>query len=167
MIVNHDLRPRTLSSNGRDPYCKFITEKRICQMKIIFKKKNGDIAIMTVVEGADRKEAIQKFLDAHPKEYVDYYDYKGELPEDREFRDAWMLKDNKIIVAHNKAKQIHLERIRQARNAELERLDKEQLRYMLDESMLKDIEEQKKELRELPSKVNSLDWPDGLSKLWR
>lgn len=133
--------------------------------KIIFKGQDNSIAIMSLAPGAEQEDAIKKFQDSHPKGFYDeYYKIDLELPLDREFRDAWTLKDNKIVVDNKKAMSIHLERIRAARNAALENLDKEQLRWMHAEDMQKLINDRKQELRDLPAKIKSLDWPEGLSK---
>lgn len=138
-------------------------------MKILIKGKNGSVAVMYPVEGTDIEEAVQKFHDSHPDEYLDgYVEYDGELPN-RLFRDAWVLSGKKIVVDSNKAKQIHMERIRTVRNRELERLDKEQLRYLADPWKPKELDAQKQILRDLPANIDLSNfdvdnpfWPDEL-----
>lgn len=132
-------------------------------MKIILKSKEGNIAIMTLVGDSDKEEAIKKFKESHPDLYTDYYEYDGELPTNRDFRDAWTFKNNKVVVDDKKALQIHMDRIRQSRDSKLEELDKEQLRYFSDSNKIKEIESKKQILRDLPNKWNSLEWPQELS----
>ena len=130
--------------------------------KVILKNKEGQIAIMSVVEG-DVEEAVKNFQESHP-EYVDYYvQDEIELPESRQFRDAWTLKNNKIVVDNDKAMEIHKGRIRIERNKKLEELDKEQLINYNDPDKLKIIADKKQVLRDLPATINNLDWPTELT----
>lgn len=134
-------------------------------MQILIKGKDGSVAIMSLVEGADKDEAVKKFKDSHPEgNYGDYFEFEGKLPLNREFRDAWTLNGSKIVIDEVKAKDIHLGRVRHVRNLELDKLDKEQLRHISDATKLKEIEVRKQELRELPSKIKNLEWPDILER---
>lgn len=134
-------------------------------MNILLKGKDGSIAVMTLAEGADKEDAVEKFKDSHPKGfYVDYFEFEGEIPLNREFRDAWTHSGNNIVVDTSKAKNIHLTRIRKSRNKELEKLDKEQLKCMLDSAKLKEMEDKKQLLRDLPANIKNLDWPELLER---
>ncbi len=134
-------------------------------MNIILKGKDGSVAIMSLVDGADVEETVQKFKDSHPEGfYVDYFEYDGYFPLSREFRDAWTIKGTKVEIDNTKAMKIHLGRVRVARNRELEKLDKEQLRYLSDPWKPKEIEEKKQILRDLPATVVDLNWPDNLTR---
>ena len=134
-------------------------------MKIVLKAKDGSVAIMTLVEGADKDEAIRKFKESHPDEnYGQEFEFEGKLPLDREFRDAWVVSGNKITVDKMKATNIHLGRVRHVRNQELDKLDKEQLRHLSDAIKLKEIEDKKQVLRDLPKNVKGLEWPDLLER---
>ncbi len=131
---------------------------------IVFKGKDGTVAFMILAPGADKAEAVRKFEEAHPEgQYIENFEFNGKLPASREFRDAWTLKGNAIVVDDVKAAAIHLERVRQARNIELERLDKEQLRYLSDKWKTQEIDEKKQALRDLPVNIHGLDWPELLS----
>lgn len=116
---------------------------------------------MNVVDGADKTDAITKFMEQHP-EFIDYYEGDYILPADRKFRDAWELKDNKVVVNDNKAMNIHMERVREARNKKLADLDMEQLKHLTDNWKIQEIEQKKQLLRDLPASITTLDWPDGL-----
>ena len=130
---------------------------------ILLRSNKGEIAIMNVVEGADKDDAILKFMEQHP-EFIDYYEGNFELPADRKFRDAWELRNNKVIVNDNKAKQIHLSHIREARNQKLIELDMEQLKHLTDNWKIQEIEQKKQILRDLTAtiKVDINEWPSEL-----
>ncbi len=132
-------------------------------LRIILKCKEGSVAIMTLAEGADVDETVRKFKESHPDTYGDWMEFKGKLPSSREFRDAWTHNGKGIVVDAAKASAIHLGRIRHARNAALEKLDKEHLRHLGNPDKVKEIEERKQSLRDLPSKVKDLEWPEGLN----
>ncbi len=133
-------------------------------MNIILKGRDGSVSIMTLVEGADKEEAIRKFKEAHAEGmYTDAFEMEEiEMPPSREFRDAWTLQGGKIVIDNTKAKSIHLGRIRHARNLALEALDKEQLKCMSNNVKLKEIDEKKQILRDLPKNVKNLEWPEIL-----
>jgi len=118
---------------------------------------------MTLTEGADKEFAIKNFKDSHPDMYIDHFEFDGQLPH-REFRDAWTHSGNSIKVDPVKAQAIHLGRIRSKRDAALQQLDIEQLRYMSDSAKLKELEDKKHMLRELPDHITTLEWPEILEK---
>ena len=129
---------------------------------IILKREDGTVAIMTLAPGADKEEAVRKFKESHPDEFIDHFEYTGKLPT-RDFRDAWSFKNNKVVIDSAKASSIHIERVRHARNKLLDGLDKEQLRHLSNPAKMQEIEERKQLLRDLPSKIKNLDWPEILA----
>jgi hypothetical protein len=139
---------------------------------IIHKANDGSIAITMFVEGISdeqKVEAIARFKEMHPGKYNESYEGEYQLPESGIFRDAWTLNNNKIVIDDNKAKEIHLTRIRRVRNIELEKLDKEQLRHLTTPGMVVEIEAKKQILRDLPQNhvwekgnISSPAWPDEL-----
>lgn len=127
-------------------------------MKIILKNETDNgIAIMTLTEGADKNEAIKKFLAACPG-YVEVGDVEDtyDFPN-RQFRDAWKLQNNKIVVDKAAAKEIHLNRLRIVRNEKLEELDKEAIRKITDPEALADINRRKQILRDIPQNYTAFD----------
>ena len=135
-------------------------------MNIVLKGVDGSIAIMTLAPGADKEEAMRKFHESHPNEYLkEHVEYEGKFPSDREFRDAWTIASNRIVVDKDKAQDIHLGRIRHARNKALDKLDREQLRYLGDAAKVLEVEARKQLLRDLPANVKGLDWPDDLERI--
>ncbi len=134
-------------------------------MSILFKGMDGSVAIMTLAPGADKSEAVRKFKEAHPDTYIDHFEFNGKLPS-REFRDAWSVDTKqKIVIDKVKAKDIHLARIRHIRNLELDKLDKELIRYISSPDKLIEIEERKQLLRDIPQHVKGLEWPNQLEKI--
>ncbi len=134
-------------------------------MNIVLKGVDGSVAIMYLTPGADKEETVKKFKDSHDKGfYVDYFEFDGKLPLSREFRSAWALSGNKIVVDKAKASTIHMERIRHVRDEELIKLDGEQLRYLTDVAKVKELEEKKQVLRNLPVNVKGLEWPELLGE---
>lgn len=133
-------------------------------MRILLKGKDGSVAIMTLVDGADKEDAIKKFKDSHPEGfYIDHFEFEGELPS-REFRDAWVHNGKEIIINPAKAATVHLQRVRNARNIKLEELDKEQLRHIASPDKLRELEDKKQGLRDLPAKIKTLEWPEELER---
>jgi hypothetical protein len=66
-------------------------------VNIIFNRIEGSgIAIMSVVEGADKDDAIRKFRECHPGEYLEEYFENLEIPLDRSNRDNWKLIEGEI-----------------------------------------------------------------------
>ena len=126
--------------------------------KIILKRKDGGVAIMHTLPLANLEETIKKFQDSHP-EYIEHFEGEFDLPDSRLFRDAWTIKNNQIVVNEKKAAEIHLTRIRRVRDLELEKLDKEQLKYLSVPGMALEIDNKKQVLRDLPAKINDLNWP--------
>ena len=76
------------------------------------------------------------------------------IPEDRTFRDAWADTTPELVIDIDmvKARDIHLERIRVKRNAELSKLDVQATKAqdIGDAETLAQIRARKQELRDLP-----------------
>lgn len=137
-------------------------------MYIIYEGKDGSVAISVLAEHVkmeDIEEIVEKFREVHPEGMYPRYSVVDKInaPQDRQFRDAWVKRGNKIVVDEHKALKIHLERVREARNKKLEELDKEQLQYLSDTWKIQEIETKKQALRDLPVSINTLDWPEALS----
>lgn len=121
-------------------------------MKIILKGNDNSVAIMELAPGADKEKAIKQFKECHPGMYGDYFE-DIEIPTDRTFRDAWTLSQGKIVIDQKKAREIHLNRIRAERDIKLKELDVETMRHLSNPEKLKEIEEQKQKLRDLPQEI--------------
>src|SRR3546814_18096248 len=102
---------------------------------IIYTQPNGVAAICrpapkflaqfgTEEEGLAAVIAKSVPADATDAEIVD----AGEVPQDRAFRNSWAKNGRAIVYDMEKARTIHMARIRAAREKELTRLDIEQLK---------------------------------------
>ena len=140
---------------------------------IIFEHKSGSIAITTLVHAdVDINDVVQKFRSAYDEGEYPKFMVHAELPSlpaNRQFRDAWEKHNGKIVINKEKAKSIHMERIREARDKQLGELDKQQLRHLSDINKLNEIEKQKQELRDIPQNYTEFDvenpsWPAILTK---
>ena len=124
-------------------------------MKTIIKTTDG-IAIMNLVEGADFDGALLKWKLVNPGKYISHRDMQDEvIPTDRDFRNAWTDTTPELTIDIDmvKARDIHLSRIREQRNAELAKLDVEAIKAqdMGNAETLAQIRARKQELRDLPA----------------
>lgn len=141
-------------------------------MKVIFAGENGVASILTPVipEGCDDKEAeLTRTIAKDIPVGVDYEIVKDEdIPTDRTFRNAWEKDSKAIKVDMPKARVIHMDHIRLARN---ERLGKTDIEMMIAGEQGKDTADLKKErqdLRDIPKDfdLSKAGTPDALKKLW-
>jgi hypothetical protein len=128
-------------------------------MKIVIKKTDG-IDIMTVIGNSDTSEQLRKWQDFNVGKYVSHREMPDDaIPEDRTFRDAWddTTPELTIDIDMAKARDIHLNRIRIKRNAELSKLDIQAIKAqdVGDAEALTQIRAQKQELRDLPATLTS------------
>ena len=132
---------------------------------------DGGVSIMYVTpEHID--EAIRKFSELHAGtrfEYVSHAELREEVA-DRYFREAWVCAGNKIQVDMPKARGIHMDNIRTVRDAELTKLDREQITAISisDTAAMAAIENKKQALRDLPVTfdLTVAKTADELRKLW-
>ena len=124
-------------------------------MKIVIKTTEG-IQIMTLVGDSDLSDALRKWAEINPNQYISHREMPDDvIPTDRTFRDAWAdtTPELTIDVDMAKARDIHLERIRIKRNAELSKLDVQATKAqdIGDAETLAQIRARKQELRDLPA----------------
>jgi hypothetical protein len=125
-------------------------------MKTVIKFTSGGVGIMTLVAGANEAQVIEQWKLANPGKYISHRSMPDDvIPTDRTFRDAWAdtTPELTIDVDMAKARNIHLERIRIKRNAELAKLDVEAIKAqdMGNAETLAQIRARKQELRDLPA----------------
>lgn len=144
--------------------------------KILFKGVDGSVAIMTLAsDDVDLVDTIVKFRSNYPVGFYPEFSVVDEieiLPVNRVFRDAWTLDGRgTIVIDQAKAEALHLKRLREMRNKNLEALDKESMRYLNNPTELEKIEQQKQRLRDIPQTFNISNlkcknperaWPDNL-----
>lgn len=132
-------------------------------------KTDGGVEIMQCFDGADPTIEIERWSPsarARLTGEVTEVD-PAAIPNDRTFRDAWT---PALDVDMGKARTIYLNRVRAARDAELERLDIEALKAIerSDQVQTARIVAEKQKLRDLPQTFDlaSATTPDELKASW-
>lgn len=136
-------------------------------MKIIYENDDGGVSVVhpALNSGLTIEEIAEK--DVPPgKPYQIVED--SVVPSDRTFRNAWEKDDVAIKVNMDKAKIIHMDRIREVRDKELKFLD---INILLLEDMEQPVVDQRKRrqtLRDLPATfdLTKATTPDELKTLW-
>ncbi len=121
-------------------------------MNIVWQRPDG-ISITHIFDDSDPVEhakELQKRGDI-PADWV-AVDFAVEVPEDRTYRNAWT-HDGEIKCDLNKAGDIQLNKIRDKRNKELEKLDIEAIKNISNPEILAKIEADKQILRDLPATI--------------
>lgn len=85
----------------------------------------------------------------------------SELPKDRTFRNAWEVSGEKVNINMDKARNIHMDNIRIAREKKLKELDIETMKG-------NDVQAQKQKLRDIPQTfdLTIATTPEELKALW-
>lgn len=121
-----------------------------------------------MTEGQALDRALQKDIPEGASN-LQILDRSG-MPSDAAFRNAWELTDGQIVVSMPKARTIHMDCIRKARNKELDRLDKEWMRAQGqgNSNLSQQVESQKQALRDLPQSVDLSQFttPEALLSFW-
>lgn len=124
------------------------------------KKSDGSVAIMKLVnKDADPAKEVEKWHERLKKDVIGIEKIEPhQIPKDRTFRDAW---GHDLKVRMPKARQIHMDRIRVARDRRLKELDIETLKGI-------DVQDKKQVLRDIPQNfdLTIATTPEELSALW-
>jgi hypothetical protein len=133
--------------------------------KIIYTRQDGMLLVVHPVintfgeiEGFTEEQAEQRAWSKLPVDAINpRFVENSEIPIERNFRDAWVDSATEINIDMDKARSIHLERIRIKRNAELSKLDIEAIKAQDTEDLetLSQIRLRKQELRDLPETLAS------------
>jgi hypothetical protein len=136
--------------------------------RIIYTRADGGVSVLNPAPNGRREnESDSDWLariiakdvpqDATGVRIVD----ESEIPTDRTFRNAWKADGESLVTDMARAREIHMARIRDARNKELSRLDIEQLKG-------NDVSTRKQELRDLPNTFDlfGASTADALKALW-
>lgn len=89
---------------------------------ILIERTDGGVSVMRIVGKADVSEAIRKWKDCHPGEYVSHSEGDA-VPADRTFRAAWTMRGKKVGVDMTRALEVGREMIREGRKPRLAALD--------------------------------------------
>lgn len=144
--------------------------------RIVYTRPDGGTSIVTpcrnVNEGHLNDDQIfQRSWEKLPEDAIEpRIVFAENVPEDRTFRNAWEHDREKIVVNMDKARNIHLERIRTARDAKLRELDVETMKAIGkgDNGARDAVEVRKQVLRDLPQTIDlkKAKTTEELKALW-
>lgn len=106
------------------------------------------------------------------KDIPDGVDYeivdRNTIFKDRTFRNAWVKNRRTVEVDMPKARDIHMGRIREARDKELDDSDRELARELEQGPASKALKDKRKFLRDIPQNLDLdlVDTPEALKKVW-
>ncbi len=142
-------------------------------MKYALKNSDGTVGIFIIAPEAlnhlTKQEILNKCIPIETP-YREITD--GELPANRLFRNAWTddLPGSTVDVDLEKAKDIHLDRLRVMRDKKLKELDGLEFKYLGqgDGDRLTQLRQLKQKLRDLPETLDlaNAKSPEELLKLW-
>jgi hypothetical protein len=120
--------------------------------KYLIKHKKG-VSIMHLIKG-DIEIEILKWAENTGNDIINYRLIKDDdIPIDREFRNAWddITEESKIDISGEKVKELLLKELRDKRNTEFEKLDKDFIIALDrdDKNKLIEIKSKKEELRKI------------------
>tara|TARA_R110000803_G_scaffold34690_4_gene75598 strand:+ start:1252 stop:1698 length:447 start_codon:yes stop_codon:yes gene_type:complete len=135
--------------------------------KIIYKNDQGNLSIVMPTEEALQHMSIYEIAKKDVPTGKNFKIINSfELPLDKTFRDAWTIKDLKIIVDLDKAKEIWKNTIRKHRILALKKLDTELIIATEKKLNISSILNKKEELRNLPNKVDDVKSLDQIKNVW-
>ena len=143
---------------------------------IIYNDENGEVALVFCMENHIAKfpteeDGLANIIENDIPAGVKYVVIdSNDVPVSREFRSAWVIEGDRIVVDMPKARDIHMERIRMSRDAPLAALDIKFMRAveMRDDAKTAEIAAQKAVLRDLPNKIDltKFSTPEELDAYW-
>jgi len=152
-------------------------------MKILYPKPDGGVAIVIAASKADLERVLGPLTDNEYRQHVVERSVPKDIdprririlpddwqaPDDRTFRNAWVASGDRITVDMPKARDIHRQKLRQARKPELEALDVEALRATEkdDKAALSVVAQRKQKLRDVTKHpdIDACPDPDALKAL--
>lgn len=73
-------------------------------MNIVIKRADGSVSIMRVIFGSV-EDAVNQWKEIHGAEYASHHEVDS-IPGSREYRDAWVLDGNQIVIDELRAAEI-------------------------------------------------------------
>lgn len=145
--------------------------------RIVYQRQDGQLAIVTpayrdrIHAGRSAEDILFLAWTRLPSTAVAPRIVEDtEIPADRTFRQAWTDTGSAIVCDMPKARTIHLDRIRAARQPELDRLDREWMKAVgqKNQAAADSIEAQRQALRDLPQTlpVASAQTSEALKSVW-
>ena len=135
--------------------------------KIIYTRPDGGLSVVhpATFHGSEEipeEQAVQRSWAKLPTDAINpQVVEESAIPADRNFRNAWEQASNKVAVNMAKARDLHRQKMREARKPKLEALDVEQLRG-------RDVEAQKNILRDVTAlpEIELAATPEELKSVW-
>jgi len=131
---------------------------------IIYENDDGSVSI--VIPAIEDMEAVIKksVPEGTSYEIIEAAD----IPLDRTFRNAWVKNNAALEVDMLKARIIHMDSIREARNKELDKTDQELLRAIENGEDTVSIKDRRQKLRDIPQDfdLKAVETPEELKELW-
>jgi len=157
--------------------------------RIIYERPDGGLSVIIPAAPRLKSETEAEYLERIARRSIPDAEFsiakikivdETEIDTDRTFRDQWKFDAKKgQIVDMPKAREIHMERIRNARPAEFAELDSEfqkhdaQARYKADATAIAKAnaaEDKRQALRDLPQtysrEIAAADTPEKLKAIW-
>jgi hypothetical protein len=149
-------------------------------MKLLIERTDGGVSIMTIVNPGETEEQIAAAIDAEIAKWQSSGALRARrywraapdsLPTDRTFRDAWVHDGaSGCKVDMEKARAIHMGRIRATRDERLKALDVETVKAVGrgDQAAAAAVEGRKQTLRDLPRTIDltAAMTPEELKAIW-
>lgn len=145
-------------------------------MRIIYEDDDGGVVILepsawALANGWKLEQILAKDIpEGKSFETIE----NSEISSDRTYRDAWKKNGAKIEINMAKARQIHMDRIREVRNKELDKSDKALVREMESGGNLTNLRVARQKLRDIPQTMDlesaqttdelKAKWPDDLPR---
>lgn len=148
--------------------------------RIVYTRPDGGMSIVCpapefMARFPDEESALQRVMERLPADISDITICEvSEIPTDRTFRDAWQRdktpSPDVVGIDMEKARTIHMDRIRERRNAKLQALDAPWMRAMGqgDSATASQVEGERQKLRDVPQRfdLKKARTPDELKALW-
>lgn len=144
--------------------------------RIVYTRPDGRISIVTPSRNIDEAhmtddEIFQRALSKLPADAINLQTITfDQIPNDRTFRNAWEHSGNKVQVNMNKAREIHMNQIREVRDKKLASLDVETIKALGsgNSNAVAVVEAQKQKLRDIPQTLDltKATTPEELKAIW-
>lgn len=143
---------------------------------IVYTRPDGGMTVSYPVRNINEPDVSEEFIIQRawskipPDAIEPRLIFTEDIPQDRTFRDAWEHDGEKVRVNMDKARVIHMNRIRKVRDKVLADLDIETIKALGqgDKIIMDAVEGQKRRLRNLPQTfdLSKAKTPEELQTLW-
>lgn len=143
-----------------------------CDNRLISTMPDGSVAVTLFPgDGSDLQDRLDRLKEVHPEYFENCrLTTVNNIPKDRIFRGAWTDANptDTVDIDLDKAKEIHLARVREVRNSELTKTDPEFIKALSKGDSTKEIEATKQALRDIPQNldVSKIETVEDLIASW-